>query len=115
MSNSLSDLGPAIAPFSRCDCDPTRTNALFHAASGAYTAIPLTEQNTERLPLYHQLDVRVDKRWVYQRWMLNLYLNIQNIYNRANPEGLQYSYDFSQSKTQQGLPILPILGIRADF
>jgi hypothetical protein len=47
--------------------------------------------------------------------MLTLYLDIQNVYNRPNPEGLQYNYDFRLSDTQQGLPILTILGIRADF
>jgi hypothetical protein len=52
---------------------------------------------------------------VYQSWMLNLYLDLQNVYNRSNPEGLTYSYDYRESEVQQGLPILPILGLRADF
>jgi len=71
--------------------------------------------NSARNGAFHQLDLRVDKRWVYQRWMLNLYLDIQNVYNRANPEGRQYSFNFRQSKPQQGLPLVTILGIRADF
>ena len=37
--------------------------------------------NSERLPAYHQLDLRVDKVWYFQKWSLNLYLDIQNIYN----------------------------------
>ena len=71
--------------------------------------------NSARIPAFHQLDLRVDKRWVYQSWMLDFYLDMQNLYNRANPEGQGYNYNFSKTQVQQGLPILPILGVRADF
>ncbi len=37
--------------------------------------------NTERLKTAHQLDVRVDKKWFFERWSLNVYLDIQNAYN----------------------------------
>jgi TonB family protein len=71
--------------------------------------------NSARLPMFHQLDVRVDKRWVFPRWMFNLYLDIQNIYNRPNVEDFDYNFDFSRSNPQQGLPILPILGMKAEI
>lgn len=71
--------------------------------------------NSARLPLFHQLDVRVDKRWIYQRWILNLYLDIQNIYNHENVENRDYNFNYSQSNPQQGLPILTILGVKAEF
>ena len=47
--------------------------------------------------------------------MLNLYLDIQNVYNRTNTEDRDYNFNYSQSKPQQGLPILTILGIRAEL
>ena len=71
--------------------------------------------NTGRTGMFHQLDVRVDKSWIYDSWKLTAYLDIQNIYSRANPEGVEYNFDFSQSKTSRGLPLLPILGVRGDF
>lgn len=71
--------------------------------------------NTDRNPPFHQLDLRVDKRWIYQRWILDAYLDIQNVYDRANPEGLSYNFDFSQSSVQQGLPIVTIIGLRGEF
>lgn len=37
--------------------------------------------NSERLPVFHQLDLRVDKTWFFRRWTLALYLDIQNLYN----------------------------------
>jgi hypothetical protein len=71
--------------------------------------------NSDRLPMFHQLDLRVDKRWIFQRWMLNLYLDIQNVYNRVNVENYNYNYNFRRANAQQGLPILTILGIKAEF
>jgi TonB family protein len=71
--------------------------------------------NTARNGAFHQLDLRIDKRWIYKGWMLNLYLDVQNVYNRQNPEGLQYNYNYRLSDIQQGLPVLTILGIRGDF
>lgn len=37
--------------------------------------------NQERLKSFHQLDVRVDKEWFLNRFSLNLYMDIQNLYN----------------------------------
>ncbi|WP_281671745.1 TonB-dependent receptor [Rikenella microfusus] len=37
--------------------------------------------NSERLPAFHQLDVRIDKTWYFRRWTLGVYLDIQNAYN----------------------------------
>ncbi|MDT0552400.1 TonB-dependent receptor [Urechidicola vernalis] len=37
--------------------------------------------NSERTGLLHQMDVRVDKKWYFNKWWLNAYLDIQNIYN----------------------------------
>ena len=68
-----------------------------------------------RLPLFHQLDVRVDKVWTFPRWHLTAYLDIQNIYNYQAPEGQTYNYNFTQSAYVRGLPILPILGLRGEL
>ena len=71
--------------------------------------------NSARNPAFHQLDLRIDKRWVFNRWILNTYLDVQNIYNHQYAEGLQYSYDYAQAKPQSGLPVLTIFGIRGEI
>ena len=37
--------------------------------------------NEERYPLSHALDIRIDKKWFYKKASINIYLDIQNIYN----------------------------------
>jgi outer membrane receptor protein involved in Fe transport len=37
--------------------------------------------NEVRLKAFHQLDIRVDKTWFWDKWSLNLYADVQNIYN----------------------------------
>lgn len=37
--------------------------------------------NTEKLPIFHQLDIRVDKSFYFNKWALELYLDLQNILN----------------------------------
>jgi hypothetical protein len=71
--------------------------------------------NSERLPPFHQLDVRLDKRWILDNWVLTAYLDVQNVYNHANPEGYSYNFDSTDRKVRQGLPIIPVLGLRGEF
>ncbi len=43
--------------------------------------IDYTRLNSERLSSSHILDLRVDKKWYFKKWALNLYLDVQNVYN----------------------------------
>jgi hypothetical protein len=90
------------------------TGSVYNASLDRYEAY-YGKLNSDRLPMFHQLDLRIDKRWVYQRWMLNLYLDIQNVYNPSNTENYDYNYNFKKYNPQQSLPILTILGIKAEF
>lgn len=90
------------------------TGSVFDASSDEYTAV-YGAVNSDRVSSFHQLDLRVDKRWIYRRWILGAYLDIQNVYNRSNAEGTEYNFDYSQSRPQQGLPLIPIVGMRGEF
>ncbi len=102
--------GPLTTPVLR----PPSLTALYAADAGAYTPIQ-GEPFSERLPLFHQLDMRVDKRWRFRTWQLSAFLDIQNVYNNAAAEAVFYNYDFTQSQVQQGLPIIPSFGLRGEF
>ncbi|HEX9508058.1 MAG TPA: hypothetical protein VF947_06600, partial [Myxococcales bacterium] len=71
--------------------------------------------NSERLPSFNQLDIRIDKIWVYDLWNLDFFLDIQNVYNRQSVEGITYSYNYQQRQYFKGLPILPIIGLKGAF
>ena len=70
---------------------------------------------SERNNAFLQLDLRVDRKFIFNNWILSAYFDIQNVTNRKNPEGLNYSYDFSQSEVTSGLPILPTFGFKGEF
>lgn len=86
----------------------------FDAATGGFAPLNGRERS-KRLRMFHQLDIRIDKRFRFNEWMLSLYLDIQNVYWAKNPEFLLFDYRFRQSGTLNGLPILPTLGIEATF
>ena len=71
--------------------------------------------NSTRLPNFVELDIRVDKTWVFTTWSLDLYLDIQNVTNARAVEGLTYSYNYAQTVYFLGLPIIPVLGLKATF
>ncbi len=43
--------------------------------------LDMNRVNSERLSDFHQLDIRVDKKYFFNKWSLMLYLDIQNLYN----------------------------------
>jgi TonB family protein len=96
-------------------CDPFRVNALYHSPTGGYTPLPSAGAYSERLPAFHQLDVRVDKRWRFKSFELSAYIDIQNVYNNSSPDGIDYNYNFTTRQYETGLPILPSLGLRGEF
>ena len=82
-------------------------SGMFTPISGMY--------NSARFPAFHQLDLRVDRRWVVRRVSVTAYLDVQNIYNHNNVEAYIYTYDYSSAAGGIGLPIFPSLGVRVDF
>lgn len=71
--------------------------------------------NRGRFPIFHQLDLRIDKSWLLQRMEIGAYLDVQNVYNKLNPEAFIYSADYTRRVDAVGLPIFPSLGFRIDY
>lgn len=102
--------GNPTTPFlTRPDANPVVNTDL-----GTYVPI-VGAVNSDRLPLFHQLDLRVDKTWIFDAWKFAAYLSLVNAYNRTNVEGFTYEFDYTRRNVQQGLPIYPILGVRGEF
>jgi hypothetical protein len=95
-------------PFTPCK------GGMIDGSTGGYACVPGAPLS-DRLPAFHQLDVRIEKGWQFSTWRLSAYLDAMNVYNRKNPEGVTYSYDQSKREYQSGLPFLPILGVRGEL
>ena len=89
-------------------------DSTFDSDADAYSPV-YGRINSTRLDDFHQLDVRVDKHWVFKAWKLSAYLDVQNAYNHQNTEGIAYNYDYSKSKPVTGLPFVPSFGLRGEF
>ena len=74
------------------------------------------EKNSSRVDPFFQTDFRVDKKIVFNTWMLSFYLDVQNIfyYWYSSPEFTVYNYNYTQ-KSNISVPFVPALGVRADF
>lgn len=102
--------GSPLTPYVAAIDTPT-SSPFFGSPSVPVSGLP----NSERFPLFHQLDLRVDKRWYAKRVIINTYLDVQNVYNRQNVEAYYYSADFRRRDSNIGLPIFPSIGVRVDY
>ncbi len=94
--------------------DTPIVGAVYDANANYY--FPLQgKPNSRRLPAFFQLDARVDKRFVFQSWMLSLYLDVQNMTNQQNVEGVANNFDYTKEQYIYGLPVIPSIGIRGEW
>ena len=87
--------------------------------------------NSERLKEFHQLDIRIDKKYFFSKWSFMLYLDIQNLYNyqadqpdyiiREQDETGNYillnddsKYQLKAIESSSGT-VLPTIGIMIEF
>ena len=68
-----------------------------------------------RRKAFQQTDVRVEKTWVFDTWMIGAYLDIQNLFNVENVEATQYDYRRRESAPVTSVPFLPTLGVRGQW
>ena len=68
--------------------------------------------NSQRAPIHHQLDLRVDYSWSWGPSLLTAFLDVQNVYMNESVVTYFYSYDYSQRTAFKSLPIIPSIGLR---
>lgn len=89
-------------------------NRIFNQDSRSFEAV-YGERDSARLPNFWSLDVRVDKDWVFKKWTLTAYLDVQNATNNQNVEVMGWTYDFREESPTTSLPLLPAFGVRAEW
>lgn len=117
------------APYSPIDMNLSTNKEAWSVTNQAY--IDYKNFNTLRLKNSHQLDLRIDKEFYFQKYMLNFYVDVQNVYNfqSENPpiftnkdaNGLVQNdpsdsqrYILRQIETFSGT-VLPTIGIMVKF
>ena len=71
--------------------------------------------NSKRVPPFHRLDIRVNKSFTFNRWEMGIYLELLNAYNRKNVLTVDYNYDYTEQDVVNQLPLIPYLGVTAEF
>jgi outer membrane receptor protein involved in Fe transport len=87
--------------------------SFFDARDGAYQPI-FGEQNGTRLPAFLELDARLDRALTVGRVTATLFLDVQNVTARRNPEEVVYTQDFTSSGYLTGTPLLALVGVRIE-
>lgn len=83
----------SATPFTPADVE---TSSLISVWDVRQREVPDYERiNSERLQGFQQMDIRIDKKWFFKKWSLNLFLDVQNLYNYQ-------------------IPGVPILNVRTD-
>lgn len=89
--------------------------------------LDFSQLNSLRFNSFHQLDLRVDKNFFFDKWALMVYIDIQNVYNfknegqdyiirEKNPDGSYKTTNNGQDYVLERIPnesgtVLPTLGI----
>jgi TonB family protein len=93
--------------------DPV-TGATHDADTGGYVPVGGALRSS-RIPFFNQIDVRAEKLWLFDRWSIGAYIDVQNVINHDNVEAFQYDYRFRERAGVTGVPILPTIGVRGQW
>ncbi len=115
------------APYSPIDQNLSELKAAWDITNQPY--IDYDNFNSLRLRPNHQLDIRIDKEFYFKKWLLNLYADVQNVYNyqaestpiwtNLSPDGIPQEKDADRYQLRQieafAGTVLPTIGIIVKF
>ncbi len=88
--------------------------SIFDSDRNLYIPI-YADVNSDRAPIHHQLDLRVDHVWKVGPVRLTGFIDVQNVYMNRSVVTYFYNYDYSQRAAFESLPIIPSLGLRGEL
>lgn len=118
-------------PYTPLDRQKSSLVAAWNARGRAYP--DYDRLNERRLDPFHQLDLRIDKQYFFDRWSLMLYLDVQNVYNFSADEppvliretgtdgeplvdsNIPNRYELERLEVEESGNILPSVGIIVEF
>ena len=72
-------------------------------------------QNTTRVPAFYQLDARLESTFTVGSHRTNVFVDLQNLTDRKNPEEIIYNFDYTVRKYITGLPTLAVIGAKVEL
>ncbi|QLH53036.1 MAG: TonB-dependent receptor [Candidatus Kapaibacterium sp.] len=69
----------------------------------------------ERLPMFRQTDIRVDKRWFLKNFNIVTYLDIQNVFSTKNKTSVRWNFRERRTEYLESFGILPSIGVYLEF
>jgi TonB family protein len=87
------------------------TGAFYVPSTGLYEPL-FGPHNSLRIPPFISLDGRFAKRFKIGKTEAEVYLDVQNVTNHANPEEVVYNTNYTERGYITGLPVLPVIGAR---
>ena len=72
------------SPYTPFDTEKTSLISAWDVRGREY--LDYSQLNSVRLDPFHQLDIRIDKQYFYNKWSLMFYIDIQNLYNFKSDE-----------------------------
>jgi outer membrane receptor for ferrienterochelin and colicin len=116
-------------PYTPYDLEASSIKAAWDVTGRAL--LDYGQLNALRLRSFHQLDIRVDKRFYFKKWSLMLYADVQNAYNfkgdqpdyiirEKGPDGSYILTDNGTRYQLKAIPslsgtVLPTIGIMVEF
>jgi hypothetical protein len=86
------------------------------ASKAAGTGIwDLTKVNSERLPDYHSMNIRIDKKFYFSSASLLVYFSVWNVYNRNNVAFYYWNEVKNELDAQTQWSVLPVIGLEYEF
>ena len=92
----------------------TPYTGVYNPEAQVYEPLPGLH-NSDRFPDFQQLDVRVQKSWMGRRVFWTVFLDVLNATNAKNAFAASYDYDYEELVPVFYVPVLPILGLEAEF
>ncbi len=117
------------SPYTPYDVEKSEQRRFWDLQNEPY--LDFNRYNQLRLSGFHQLDVRIDKTYYFDKWTLGLYLDIQNLYNfsaesqdiltnldengnpNVDPDNPD-EYDLRRINNESGT-VLPSIGVTVEF
>ncbi len=83
------------APYTPFDLEKSQANYLTLGTG----VLDYRFVNSQRLPAFHSGDIRIDKKWNFKKFSLDLFLDIQNFYGSKSAGSPQYTFKRNNNNT----------------